>query len=67
MGIAQGTVVISEQRSGVPEQVTIVLFVNSALLRSMKAPPMIDGVSVFGATGYLLAAYLVWRLLRVIK
>ncbi len=43
------------------------LFVGSSLLWSMKAPPTIAGVSVFGGAGYLIAAYLGWRLLRAIK
>ena len=43
------------------------LFVGSSLLWSMKAPPTIAGVAVFGAAGYLMAAYLGWRLLRAIK
>jgi ubiquinone biosynthesis protein len=43
------------------------LFVSSALLWSMKATPMIAGVSVFGGAGYLVAAYLGWRLLRAVK
>jgi len=46
---------------------TAALYVGSALLWSMKAPPMIKDVSVFGAAGYLLAAYFTWRLLRAIK
>ncbi|MGD1018469.1 MAG: AarF/UbiB family protein [Verrucomicrobiia bacterium] len=46
---------------------TAALFVSSALLWSMKAPPTISGVSVFGSAGYLIAAYLGWRLLRAIK
>jgi ubiquinone biosynthesis protein len=46
---------------------TSALFVGSSLLWSMKAPPIVAGVSVFGGTGYLLAAYLGWRLLRAIK
>jgi ubiquinone biosynthesis protein len=46
---------------------TAALFVGSSLLWSMKAPPAISGVSVFGGAGYLLAAYLTWRLLRAIK
>jgi ubiquinone biosynthesis protein len=46
---------------------TAALFVSSALLWSMKAPPTIAGVSAFGAAGYLIAAYLGWRLLRAIK
>ena len=46
---------------------TAALFVSSALLWSMKAPPTIAGISVFGGAGYLIAAYLGWRLLRAIK
>ena len=46
---------------------TAALFVGSSLLWSMKAPPTIAGVSVFGGAGYLMAAYLGWRLLRAIK
>lgn len=46
---------------------TAALLVSSALLWSMKAPPLIAGVSVFGAAGYLLAAYLGWRLSRAIR
>jgi ubiquinone biosynthesis protein len=46
---------------------TSALFVGSSLLWSMKAPPTIAGVSVVGGAGYLLAAYLGWRLLRAIK
>jgi ubiquinone biosynthesis protein len=46
---------------------TAALFVGSCLLWSMKAPPTIGGVSVFGAAGYLIAAYFSWRLLRAIK
>jgi ubiquinone biosynthesis protein len=46
---------------------TSALFVGSSLLWSMKAPPTISGVSVFGGAGYLIAAYLTWRLLRAIK
>jgi ubiquinone biosynthesis protein len=46
---------------------TSALFVGSSLLWSMKAPPTIAGVSVFGGAGYLVAAYLGWRLLRAIK
>jgi ubiquinone biosynthesis protein len=47
--------------------ITAALLVSSALLWSMKAPPLIAGVSVFGAAGYLLAAYLGWRLSRAIR
>jgi ubiquinone biosynthesis protein len=46
---------------------TAAMFVGSSLLWSMKAPPTILGVSVFGAAGYLIAAYFSWRLLRAIK
>ena len=46
---------------------TAALFVGSSLLWSMKAPPMLAGVSIFGAAGYLVAVYLGWRLLRAIK
>jgi ubiquinone biosynthesis protein len=46
---------------------TSALFVGSSLLWSMKAPPVLAGVSVFGAAGYVVAAYLGWRLLRAIK
>jgi ubiquinone biosynthesis protein len=46
---------------------TAALFVGSCLLWSMKAPPLIHGVSVFGAAGYLMAAYFGWHLLRAIK
>jgi len=46
---------------------TAAMFVGSSLLWSMKAPPTLDGVSVFAAAGYLIAAYFSWRLLRAIK
>jgi len=46
---------------------TAALFVGSSLLWSMKAPPTVAGISVFGGAGYLMAAYLGWRLLRAIK
>ena len=35
---------------------TAALLVSSALLWSMKAPPTVAGVSVFGGAGYLIAA-----------
>jgi len=46
---------------------TASMFVGSSLLWSMKAPPTLAGVSVVGATGYLIAAYFAWRLLSAIK
>jgi ubiquinone biosynthesis protein len=47
--------------------VTAALFVSSALLWSAKAPPTLGGISVFGAAGFFVAAYLGWRLSRAIK
>jgi ubiquinone biosynthesis protein len=47
--------------------VTAALVLGSSLLWSMKAPPTIRGISVFGGAGYLLALYLGFRLLRAIK
>ncbi len=46
---------------------TSALIVGSSLLWSMKAPPVLWDVSVFGGAGYLVAVYLGWRLLRAIK
>jgi ubiquinone biosynthesis protein len=46
---------------------TSALIVGSSLLWSMKAPPVLAGVSVFGGAGYLVSLYLGWRLLRAIK
>ena len=46
---------------------TASLFLGSSLLWSMKAPPLLAGVSVFGAAGYLVGLYLGWRLLRAIR
>jgi len=43
------------------------LILGSSLLWTMKAPPTLWGVSVFGGLGYLVAIYLSWRLLRAIK
>jgi ubiquinone biosynthesis protein len=47
--------------------VVAALLVSSALLWSAKAPPMVDGVSILGIAGYLFAAYLGWRLARVMR
>jgi ubiquinone biosynthesis protein len=46
---------------------TAALFISSALLWSMKAPPMIGGVSALGGAGYIVGAYLGWHLLRTIR
>ncbi len=43
------------------------LFLGSSLLWSMKAPPLLGGVSVFGAAGYVASIYLGWKLLRAVK
>lgn len=43
------------------------LFVGSAQLWSRAAPPLVAGVSLFGALGYALAAFLGCRLLAAIK
>jgi ubiquinone biosynthesis protein len=47
--------------------VTAALIVGSSMLWSMKAPPAIKGISVFGGAGYLISMYLCFRLLRAIK
>jgi ubiquinone biosynthesis protein len=47
--------------------ITAALILGSSLLWSMKAPPTLAGVSIFGGAGYLVAVYLGWRLLRAIK
>jgi ubiquinone biosynthesis protein len=46
---------------------TSALIVGSSLLWSMKAPPVVAGISIFGGAGYIIALYLGWRLLRAIK
>ncbi len=46
---------------------TASLFLGSSLLWSMKAPPVLGGVSVFGAAGYVISVYLGWKLLRAVK
>jgi ubiquinone biosynthesis protein len=46
---------------------TAAMFVGSSLLWSMKVSSTLEGISVFGAAGYLIAAYFGWRLLHVIK
>jgi ubiquinone biosynthesis protein len=46
---------------------TASLFLGSSLLWSTKAPPVVGGVSIFGAVGYSLAMYLGWRLFRAIR
>ncbi len=43
------------------------LFLGSSLLWSMKAPPLIKGVSLFGVIGYVLALIIGLKLLRTIR
>jgi len=43
------------------------LFLGSSLLWSTKAPPVLGGVSIFGAAGYIAAVYLGLRLFRAIR
>jgi ubiquinone biosynthesis protein len=43
------------------------LFVGSAQLWSRAAPPLIAGVSVFGAVGYALGVFLGYRLIIAVK
>ena len=47
--------------------VTSSLFLGSSLLWSMNAPPLIRGVSLFGAIGYALALAIGFRLFRTIR
>jgi hypothetical protein len=47
--------------------VTAALFLGSSELWSRQAPPLLWGVSIFGALGYLMAAYLGYRLLRAVR
>lgn len=46
---------------------TAALFLGSSELWSRQAPPLLFGVSVFGALGYLVSVFLGWRLLRAIR
>lgn len=46
---------------------TAAIFLGSSELWSRQAPPVLWGVSVFGALGYLLSVYLGYRLLRAIR
>ena len=46
---------------------TAALFIGSSQLWSRNAPPLLGGVSVFGALGYAAAAFLTYRLLVAIK
>ncbi|MDZ4287165.1 MAG: AarF/ABC1/UbiB kinase family protein [Prosthecobacter sp.] len=46
---------------------TASIFLGSSELWSREAKPVVWGVSVFGALGYLLSLYLGWRLMRAIR
>ncbi|MCW0220159.1 MAG: AarF/UbiB family protein [Prosthecobacter sp.] len=46
---------------------TAAIFLGSSELWSREAKPLLWGVSIFGALGYLLSLYLGWRLLRAIR
>ncbi len=47
--------------------VTAAVFLGSCLLWSLKAAPLFNGVSIFGALGYCTALILAWNLYRAIK
>lgn len=47
--------------------VTAAIFLGSCLLWSMKAPPVADGISIFGALGYAISLVLGLQLYRAIK
>lgn len=46
---------------------TAAIFLGSSQLWSSNAKPLLWGVSVFGALGYMISLYLGWRLLRAIR
>ncbi|MEN3942212.1 AarF/UbiB family protein [Prosthecobacter sp. SYSU 5D2] len=46
---------------------TAAIFLGSSQLWSSEAKPLLWGVSVFGALGYVVSVYLGWRLLRAIR
>lgn len=46
---------------------TAAIFLGSSQLWSSQAQPLLWGVSVFGAMGYVISVYLGWKLLRAIR
>jgi ubiquinone biosynthesis protein len=46
---------------------TAAIFLGSSELWSREAKPVVWGISVFGALGYLLSLFLGWRLMRAIR
>lgn len=43
------------------------VFLGSTELWSRQAPPLLGGVSVFGAIGYLFSVFIIWKLFRAIR
>lgn len=46
---------------------TAAIFLGSSQLWSSQAQPLLWGISVFGALGYVISVYLGWKLLRAIR
>ena len=46
---------------------TAAIFLGSSQLWSSQAQPVLFGISVFGALGYVISLFLGWRLLRAIR
>ena len=46
---------------------TAAIFLGSSQLWSSAAPPLLWGISIFGALGYMVSVYLGWRLMRAIR
>jgi ubiquinone biosynthesis protein len=46
---------------------TAAIFLGSSQLWSSQAQPLVYGISIFGALGYLISVFLGWRLLRAIR
>lgn len=46
---------------------TAAIFLGSSELWSREAKPLVWGISIFGALGYLLSLFLGWRLMRAIR
>jgi ubiquinone biosynthesis protein len=46
---------------------TAAIFLGSSELWSREAKPLVWGISIFGAMGYLLSLFLGWRLMRAIR
>lgn len=46
---------------------TAAIFLGSSQLWSSQAQPLLFGVSIFGAAGYMISVFLGWRLMRAIR